>query len=62
MNAFSDFPPSVISHDRAKKGTVMLIVISLFAAVGVARGAWVVLRLMSAVPRSNADFRLPGAA
>ena len=40
----------------------MLIVISLFAAVGVARGAWVLLRLMRAVPRSNADFRLPGAA
>ena len=62
MNAFSDFPPSVISHDRAKKGTIMLIVISLFAVVGVARGAWVLLRLMRAVPRSNADFRLPGAA
>jgi hypothetical protein len=62
MTAFSDFPPSAISHDRAKKGTVMLIVISLFAAAGVARGVWVVLRLMSAVPRSNADFQLPGAA
>jgi hypothetical protein len=39
----------------------MLIVISVVAAAGVLRGAWVLLRLVRAVPRSNADFRLPGA-
>ena len=62
MNAFSDFPPSVISHDRAKKGTVMLIVITALGAAGALRGAWILLRLWRAVPRSNADFRLPGVA
>jgi hypothetical protein len=40
----------------------MLIVITALAAAGAVRGAWILLRLWRAVPRSNADFRLPGAA
>jgi hypothetical protein len=54
--------PSIISHGRAKKGIVMLIFITALAAAGALRGAWILLRLWRAVPRSNADFRLPGAA
>jgi hypothetical protein len=54
--------PSDISHDRAKKGAVMLMLITVVAAVAAVRGAWMLARLVRAVPRSNADFRLPGAA
>jgi hypothetical protein len=54
--------PSHISHDRAKKGTDMLILITAVCGVVVARGAWVLVRVVRSVPRSNADFGLPGVA
>jgi hypothetical protein len=40
----------------------MLIFITAAVALGLARGAWSLTRLVRAVPRSNADFRLPGVA
>ncbi len=62
MHAARALLSSEISHDRAKKGTVMSIVIAVFAAAAVVRGAFGLVRLLHAVPRSNADFRLPGVA
>jgi len=54
MNPFRR-PP--ISHDRAKKGTVMSIVIVCVLALAAAgRAGWALLRLWRALPRSNADF------
>jgi hypothetical protein len=48
-----------ISHDRAKKGTVMLIVlITVAVLVAAGRAAWFAHRLWRAIPRSNADFGL----
>jgi hypothetical protein len=40
----------------------MLILITAIVAVAAGRGAWALARLVRAVPRSNADFRLPGVA
>jgi hypothetical protein len=58
----SAFLPSHISHDRANKENEMLMLITVVAAVAAVRGAWMLSRVVRAVPRSNADFRLPGVA
>lgn len=47
---------SQISHNRAKKGTAMLILLALAAAGAALRLAWGALRALRALPRSNADW------
>lgn len=47
---------SQISHNRAKKGTAMLILLALAATVAAARLAWGALQALRSLPRSNADW------
>jgi hypothetical protein len=47
---------SQISHNRAKKGTAMLILLALAASGAALRLAWSALQTLRALPRSNADW------
>lgn len=47
---------SQISHNRAKKGATMLILIALAASGAALRLAWSALQTLRALPRSNADW------
>lgn len=45
-----------ISHNRAKKGTTMLILLAIAAAAAALRLAWGALQSLRSLPRSNADW------
>jgi len=47
---------SQISHNRANKGTAMLILLAITAIGAAARLAWCALRVLRGLPRSNADW------
>lgn len=45
-----------ISHNRAKKGTTMLILLAIAATGAALRLAWGALQALRSLPRSNADW------
>ena len=46
------------SHDRAKKGSMMVALLSVVTLVALLRALWAVSSVWRSVPRRNADFEL----